>query len=91
MAEDVIALLNHVGWTAKRELHVVGISLGGMIAQGIFLYYVGRLTISFLSELAYRIPDRIASLVLAVTTPGGSWWNNFPPVRVVHARLHISI
>lgn len=34
MAEDVIALLDYIGWTAKRDLHVVGISLGGMIAQG---------------------------------------------------------
>lgn len=34
MAEDVIALLNYVGWTGHRDLHVVGISLGGMIAQG---------------------------------------------------------
>ncbi|KAF8632422.1 hypothetical protein AX17_004863 [Amanita inopinata Kibby_2008] len=63
MAEDVIELLDYVGWTAERELHVVGISLGGMIAQ----------------ELAYRIPDRIISLTLAVTTPGGYPWNNLPP------------
>jgi predicted alpha/beta-fold hydrolase len=34
MAEDVIVLLEWLGWTAKRDLHVVGISLGGMIAQG---------------------------------------------------------
>ncbi|KAH0587043.1 hypothetical protein H2248_005864 [Termitomyces sp. 'cryptogamus'] len=63
MAEDVIALLDYLGWTKERDLHVVGISLGGMIAQ----------------ELATRIPNRIASLVLAVTTPGGRLWNNFPP------------
>jgi len=34
MAEDVICLLDYVGWTAERELNVVGISMGGMIAQG---------------------------------------------------------
>lgn len=35
MAEDVIALLDYVGWrSGKRSLHVVGISLGGMIALG---------------------------------------------------------
>ncbi|KAH8829340.1 alpha/beta-hydrolase [Flagelloscypha sp. PMI_526] len=60
MAEDVIALLDYVGWTEKRSVNVVGISLGGMIAQ----------------ELATRIPDRMRSLILAVTTPGGSILNN---------------
>ena len=34
MAEDVICLLDFLGWTADRELNIVGISLGGMIAQG---------------------------------------------------------
>ncbi|KAF8875328.1 Alpha/Beta hydrolase protein [Gymnopilus junonius] len=65
MAEDVICLLDYLGWTEKRQLNVVGISLGGMIAQ----------------ELAYRIPHRISSLLLAVTTPGGHIWNNFPPLK----------
>lgn len=34
MAADIVALLNYVGWKEERDLHVVGISLGGMIAQG---------------------------------------------------------
>jgi hypothetical protein len=34
MAEDAIALLDFIGWTARRDLHIVGTSLGGMIAQG---------------------------------------------------------
>jgi pimeloyl-ACP methyl ester carboxylesterase len=34
MAEDVICLLDYLGWTADRELNIVGMSLGGMIAQG---------------------------------------------------------
>ena len=34
MAEDAIALLDFLGWTAPRDFHVVSISLGGMIAQG---------------------------------------------------------
>ena len=34
MAEDVIELLDYLGWTRDRELNIVGISLGGMIAQG---------------------------------------------------------
>lgn len=35
MADDIITLLDYVGWNSgKRDLHVVGISLGGMVAQG---------------------------------------------------------
>lgn len=33
MAKDVIELLDHVGWTGPRSVHVVGISMGGMISQ----------------------------------------------------------
>ncbi|KAI9441695.1 Alpha/Beta hydrolase protein [Lactarius indigo] len=63
MAEDVIILLDFIGWTESRSLHIVGLSLGGMIAQ----------------ELAYRIPMRIVSLSLAVTTAGGLPIFNIPP------------
>ncbi|KAJ7929291.1 alpha/beta-hydrolase [Mycena leptocephala] len=44
-------------------------------------------------ELATRIPDRIASLTLAVTTPGGAPWTNFPPWKgtISLARDGISI
>lgn len=34
MAEDVVTLLNELEWTEARSLHIVGISLGGMIALG---------------------------------------------------------
>jgi len=63
MAEDVIALLDFIGWTEKRSVHVVGLSMGGMIAQ----------------ELTYRIPERFISLSLVVTTAGGLPIFNFPP------------
>ena len=35
MAEDVVCLLDYLGWTGERELNIIGISLGGMIAQGL--------------------------------------------------------
>jgi len=35
MAKDVIEIVDHLGWTAERELNVIGISMGGMIAQEI--------------------------------------------------------
>ena len=34
MAEDILCLLDYLQWTEGRSLHIVGISLGGMIAQG---------------------------------------------------------
>ncbi|TDL27248.1 alpha/beta-hydrolase [Rickenella mellea] len=63
MAEDVITLLDYIGWTKQKDIHIVGVSLGGMISQ----------------ELATRIPDRILSLTLVVTKGGGRPWSNLPP------------
>lgn len=63
MAEDVVVLLDYLKWTEERSVHVVGISMGGMIAQ----------------ELADRISDRIISLSLIVTTAGSQFMLNVPP------------
>ncbi|KAK5992497.1 Ribophorin II [Cladobotryum mycophilum] len=52
MALDFIEVLDHVGWTAEREFHLAGISMGGMIAQ----------------EVACRIPTRLVGLSLLCTT-----------------------
>ncbi|KAI2463488.1 alpha/beta-hydrolase [Annulohypoxylon bovei var. microspora] len=51
MARDALEVADRLGWTVKRQLHVCGISMGGMIAQ----------------ELAYLAPDRISSLSLIST------------------------
>lgn len=52
LAGDAVAILDAVG---VERTHVVGASLGGMIAQ----------------EVALDWPDRVDRLVLACTTPGG--------------------
>lgn len=72
MAEDTVTLLNHVGWT--EDIHVVGVSMGGMVAQ----------------ELATRIPDRIVSLSLVVTKPGGFSSINFTPWRGMRGLLKVT-
>jgi 3-oxoadipate enol-lactonase len=51
MAADVLAVLDHAG---VRRAHVMGASLGGMVAQ----------------ELAIDHPERVDRLVLVSTTPG---------------------
>lgn len=73
MANDVIVLLDFLGWTADRELHVIGISMGGMIAQ----------------ELASRIPKRISSLSLVVTKAGGRSWRNIPKWKTVFSLVRL--
>ena len=33
MARDTIDLLDDIGWRGERQLHVVGVSMGSMVAQ----------------------------------------------------------
>ena len=51
-AEDCLNLMRHVGWD---QAHVIGVSMGGMIAQ----------------HMALQSPDSVASLTLLVTHAGG--------------------
>ncbi|HEY5948025.1 MAG TPA: alpha/beta hydrolase [Kofleriaceae bacterium] len=52
MAHDVIALIKGLGW---QDAHVVGVSMGGMVAQ----------------HLGLEHPDRVRSLTMIMTSPGG--------------------
>ena len=63
MAEDVVDVLDEAG---VERTHVVGTSLGGMIAQ----------------ELALSAPERVEKLVLVCTTPGGPHAAPMPEVTV---------
>jgi len=70
LAQDASYLLDHLKWNNK--VNVVGISMGGMIAQ----------------ELTFINPNRIATLTLIATHAGGSLARVplsgfFPMIRVV--------
>jgi pimeloyl-ACP methyl ester carboxylesterase len=56
MAADVVAVLDHVG---VGRAHVVGLSMGGMIAQ----------------EVAIRYPERVAKLILTSTYARVDAWS----------------
>jgi len=43
MAKDTIELLEHVGWTDQRQLHVIGVSMGGMDAEELVIMSRTRL------------------------------------------------
>lgn len=63
MAGDIVAVLDDAG---VRKAHVMGVSLGGMMAQ----------------ELAVEHPDRLGGLVLVSTTPGWPFACPMPAVSV---------
>lgn len=54
MAKDIIEVIDHIGWTGKRELHVIGVSMGGMIAQELALLIAPRIsTLSLISTASH--------------------------------------
>jgi len=57
MAKDVIEIIDELGWTAERELNIVGISMGGMIAQEIVCLPCSFLSSPFASSTADALPD----------------------------------
>lgn len=76
MAKDVLELLQHLGpeWCGKRNLNVVGVSMGGMIAL----------------EFAKLKPEIIVSLNLISTTSGlgtgeKSILGSLPPVSIQYS------
>lgn len=67
LADDAAGLLTALG---RDSAHVMGISMGGMVAQ----------------ELALRAPDRVRSVTFGCTTPGGPGAFDAPgPGRMVEA------
>jgi len=64
MAEDTIGLLDYLG---VDKAHVLGISLGGMIAQ----------------EIAINHPEKVRKLVLACTSAGGERRTDIHPEMLV--------
>jgi 3-oxoadipate enol-lactonase len=63
MAGDVVAVLDAAG---IRRAHILGVSLGGMVAQ----------------EVAITCPERVDGLVLACTTPGWPFGYRMPAASV---------
>tara|TARA_B100001093_G_scaffold493189_2_gene535097 strand:+ start:514 stop:1251 length:738 start_codon:yes stop_codon:yes gene_type:complete len=59
MAQDAMQVLDSLGW---ERCHLVGVSMGGMIAQ----------------EMVLTHPHRFKSLSLLVTHPGGSFASKWP-------------
>ncbi|MFN5178420.1 alpha/beta fold hydrolase [Limnohabitans sp.] len=73
MAEDVVAVLDAAG---EHSAHVVGFSMGGMIAQ----------------QMALDHPARLRSLALLGTHPGGPWAIQAagPVLRLLFDKAHMS-
>ncbi|PLW26262.1 hypothetical protein PCANC_27499 [Puccinia coronata f. sp. avenae] len=53
MAKDAEDLMKHLGWTQERSVHLIGVSMGGMISQELCLLVPKRFkSVSFVSTKA---------------------------------------
>jgi pimeloyl-ACP methyl ester carboxylesterase len=71
MAKDVVTVLDHIQWTEEKSVHLVGISMGGMISQHIALMIPERLqTLTLLATCAqHRAPKENPYVSLQVAKP----------------------
>lgn len=81
MARDILDLLDHVNWTEKRQLHVIGVSMGGKNSPSNNCFLLGNIKInlehaSLFSPPAPRndFPRTVRNLPLCVLSPR----NRFP-------------
>ena len=61
MARDTLELLEHVGWTEERSVHIVGISMGGMIAQEMVRLFLRPYKEDDMDTVADEIISRLCS------------------------------
>ena len=72
MARDCLSVIDALTW---ERVHLVGVSMGGMIAQ----------------EVATRAPHRLTSLTLIATHSGGPLQFKIPPMKGLRAFLKVNL
>lgn len=87
LAEDALDLLNHVGWTGDRSIHVNGVSMGGMISLQLCLLPEARRRIRSLTLTStcakHQSPPRTRA------ESAMSWVNFFRPKKSDEDKVQI--